>query len=122
MKRDYKKLDRMYESHDAGSIQIPQEVLSMTVGDMLKKLEETDTMETSNYETIEDAILSCLDCLVPGGYAQTDPYAATGSVEDAGSDYETPENPSTPEEMVSFGDMDQGLEGQERGSLDDWTF
>ena len=122
MKRDYRKLDRMYESHDAGAIQIPQEVLSMTVGDMLKKLEETDTVETSNYETIEDAILSCLDCLVPGGYAQTDPYAAIGSVEGASSEYETPENPSNPEEMVSFGDMNQSLEGQDRTSLDDWSF
>lgn len=122
MKRDYRKLDRMYESHDVGSMQIPQEVLSMTVGDMLKKLEMTDTPETSNYETIEDAIMSCLDCLVDTGYAAQDPYASTGSIEDAGTEYATDADPNTPEEMPTFNEMPQSLEQQDRASLDDWTF
>lgn len=122
MKRDYRKLDRLYESHDAGSMQLPQEVLSMTVGDMLKKLEMTDTPETSNYETIEDAIMSCLDCLVDGGYAAQDPYTSMGSVEDAGTEYATNTDPNAPEEMPTFDEMPQSLEQQDRASLDDWTF
>ena len=86
MKKDYTKLDRLYESHDAGSMQIPEEVLNMTVGDMLKRLEMTDTVNTDNYEMIEDAIMSCLDCLVGDGYSsQMSDYSNTGGIEDVES-------------------------------------
>lgn len=128
MKRDYRKLDRLYESHDAGSIQMPEEVLNMTVGDMLKKLEMTDTVDTNNYELIEDAIMSCLDCLVGDGYSSSlSDYSNTGSVEDAASTSTIPnvedEEGGEIEEMPTFADVQSSnLYGQERSNLDGFTF
>jgi hypothetical protein len=127
MKRDYRKLDRLYESHDAGSMQLPEEVLNMTVGDMLKKLEMTDTVDTNNYEVIEDAIMSCLDCLVGDGYSSSmSDYSATGSVEDVTSTSTIPaeeEGPGEIEEMPTFADVQSSnMYGQERSNLEDFTF
>jgi hypothetical protein len=128
MRRDYRKLDRLYESHDAGSMQMPPEVLNMTVGDMLKKLEMTDSVDTNNYETIEDAIMSCLDCLVGDGYSSSmSDYSTTGSVEDVTSagDIPTAEEEGTGEieEMPTFADVQSGnLYGQEKSNLDGFTF
>jgi hypothetical protein len=128
MRRDYRKLDRLYESHDAGSMQMPPEVLNMTVGDMLKKLEMTDSVDTNNYETIEDAIMSCLDCLVGDGYSSSmSDYSTTGSVEDVTSagDIPTAEEEGTGEieEMPTFADVQSGnLYSQEKSNLDGFTF
>lgn len=122
MKRNYKRLDRMYESHDVGSMQIPQEVLDMTVGDMLKKLELEDTPETSHYETVEDAIMQCIDFLVGSGYGSDSSYTDLGSIEDADAGYSDTTGSNSPEEMVSFEEMPADLYGQERANLDDFTF
>lgn len=122
MKRNYKRLDRMYESHDVGSMQIPQEVLDMKVGDMLKKLELEDTPETSHYETVEDAIMQCIDCLIGSGYGSDSSYTDLGSIEDADAGYSDTTGSNSPEEMVSFEEMPADLYGQERTSLDNFTF
>ena len=127
MRRDYRKLDRLHESHDAGSMQMPLEVLNMTVGDMLKKLEMTDNVDTNNYETIEDAIMSCLDCLVGDGYSSSmSDYSTTGSVEDVTptSDIPTEEEGSGEiEEMPTFADVQSdNLYSQEKSNLDGFKF
>jgi hypothetical protein len=126
MKKDYTKLDRLYESHDAGSMQIPEEVLNMTVGDMLKRLEMTDTVNTDNYEMIEDAIMSCLDCLVGDGYSsQMSDYSNTGGIEDVESTSDIPnmEDEDEMDDMPTFADLEaNGLYGQEKNNLDGFNF
>ena len=122
MRKNYRRLDRIYESHDVGSMQIPQEVLDMKVGDMLKRLELEDTPESSYYENVEDAIMSCVHCLTGNGYGSGVMSSNYSSIEDVDPTYATDPTLTTPDEMVSFEEMPDDLYGQERQGLDDFTF
>jgi hypothetical protein len=119
--KNFKSIDRLYEMHAEG--EVTDEILSMTVGEMLNKLEAMDTQDSAEYEIIEDAIKTLSSKLL--GYdASASNYDLNNSVEGE-DDYETEEGEyEEDEDMPAFNDMpgNDSLASQERGSLNDFTF
>ncbi len=126
MSKDYLKLDRLNESHDEGAVQIPEEVLNMTVKEMLDKLEQNDSDSDDRYEMIEDAIFSCLDCLVDVGYDSDQSYSDFGSVETYPDDMvgfdQDGSTEDDSEHMPSFSDMGDLADMSNDDSLDNFNF
>lgn len=124
--RNYLQLNRLNESHDAPHTQMPPEILDMTVGEMLDRIEQNDTDEDNRYEMIEDSILSCMDCLIGSGYDSDQQYSEFGSVEgefelgdDSKDDYTDSEYDGDTD-FPSYSDMEGSQEGA--GSLEDFNF
>ena len=119
--KNFKSIDRLYEMHVEGAVS--DEVLSMTVGELLNKLEAMDTQDSAEYEIIEDAIKTVSSKLM--GYdSSTDQYDMQNGVEGE-EDYSTEEfEEGEDEEFPAFNEMpgNDSLASQERNSLDDFTF
>lgn len=126
MKQKRITLNRLNESHDEGMVQMPQEVLDMTVGEMLDMIEKNDTDSDDRYEKIEDAIFSCLDCLMPSGYDSDQSYSEFGSVEGdedgmfGSSDDESGYDEDFSSDLPSYSDMPN--DDSAGNSLDDFNF
>jgi hypothetical protein len=113
--KNFKSIDRLYEMHAEG--EVSQELLSMTVGEMLDRLEELDTQDSVEYEIIEDAIKRLSDKII-GFNPESNRLADPAGVE---MENEYPE-PEMGDDMISFGDMNQGAADQSSGDLDDFSF
>lgn len=113
--RDFKSIDRLYETHAEG--EISQELLSMTVGEMLDRLEELDTQDSVEYEIIEDVIKRLSDKII-GFNPESNRFADPASVE-VENEYLEPE---MGDDMISFGEMNQGVDDQFSGDFDNFSF
>jgi hypothetical protein len=115
--KNFKSIDRLYEMHVEGAVS--DEVLSMTVGELLNKLEAMDTQDSAEYEIIEDAIKTVSSKLI--GYdSNIDQYDMQNSVEGE-DEYSTEEFED--EELPAFNEMPgDNLASQERNNLDNFTF
>jgi len=121
MSKDYTMINRINEDHGGT---FPDEVLNMTVGDMLNKLEELDSQDSAEYEIIEGAIRAVCDSIMSDGYKSDSDYSELGSVE-ADNDLEDDSSDiqgTNIDDMVSFDDM-PNTETEIKGtSLDDFNF
>jgi hypothetical protein len=117
--KNFKSIDRIHESHDMGVIS--PEVLSMTVEDLLNKLESMDTQDSAEYEIIEDAIKSLSDKLVGYDNDSFDVYGDGVEVDNEYGEFEMEGDDD--DDFPTFGDAEaDNLQSQERDSLNDFTF
>ena len=115
--KNFKSIDRIYESHDEGVIS--PEVLAMTVQELLDNLEANDTQDSAEYEIIEDAIKSLSNKLVGYDNDNLDMY---GDGVEADNEYAGFEEEGE-DDFPTFGDAEaDNLMSQERDSLDDFSF
>jgi len=114
--KNFKSIDRLYEMHVEGAIS--DEVMSMSVGELLDRLEAMDTQDSAEYEIIEDAIKSVSSKLM--GYdSSTSKYDMYNGVEGEDDRFEEFEE----DEFTSFNEMPgDSYTSQERNNLDDFTF
>ncbi len=118
--KNFKSIDRLYEMHVEGAVS--DEVLSMTVGELLNKLEAMDTQDSAEYEIIENAIKMVSSKLM--GYdSNTDRYDMQNGVEGE-DEHSYTEFEEDDEEFPAFDEMpgNNSLASQERNNLDDFTF
>ena len=116
------KLIRLNESHE---MDLPQELLSMTVQDMLDRIESIDTLGDAEYEIIELALNTLATDITNSGYERSEDLSVEGSVEGSESEEEIDFSDSDlDDDMPTFSDIDSGNMSNDRpsDSIEDFQF
>ena len=114
--KNFKSIDRLYEMHVEGAIS--DEVMSMSVRELLDRLEAMDTQDSAEYEIIEDAIKS-VSSKIMGYDSSTSRYDMQNGVEGEDGRFEEFEE----EEFTTFNEMPgDSYASQDMNNLDDFTF
>lgn len=116
----YIRLRRLNEHHDN---RFPQELMSMTIGEMLDKVGELDTRGDAEYEVIEAALDAISDKILGTGYSSDEVDFTPDGVEGANDDEDmidsddqqipTYDDIAAGQETDSGGGANSGLEGFE---------
>lgn len=105
-------LKRLNENHDT---QLPDELLNMTVGEMLDAVGELDTNGDADYEIIEDALKAISNKILGTGYEGDEvdftPEGVEGADEEERIDSEESQIPT-------YNDITAGADGTDRGTSD----
>lgn len=109
------RLERLNESHE---MDLSSELLNMTVGEMLNKLEELDTHNDAEYEIIEDALKAVSDKLFYETGYESDRELTDDSIE-AGEEMEEVDF-TEDDDMPSFSDLENNTVQQD--SIDSFEF
>ena len=111
------KISRLNESHESD---LPQELLSMTVKDMLDRIEGIDTFGDTEYEIIELILNTLADDVI--GYDRDQKLSVEGSVEGSNDDVDFEEDED--DDFPTFSDVDSGNMANNRpeDSIEDFTF
>jgi len=64
---EFIKLRKLNEDHERA---MPQELLDMTVGDMLDRVGQLDTAGDAEYEIVEDALIAIKDKILGDSYSR----------------------------------------------------
>jgi hypothetical protein len=116
------KLSRLNESHE---FDLPKELLSMTVEEMLDRLESIDTMNDAEYEMIEAAIGSLANDIMSTGYEREEGLPLDSTVEvgdevDFDSEFE---NEEEDEDIPTFADIESNMvNSKPEDSIEDFKF
>lgn len=116
------KLTRLNESHE---MDLPQELLSMTVQDMLDRIESIDTLGDAEYEIIELALNTLATDIINSGYERSQDLSIERSVEGSDSEEEIDFSDSGLEDdMPNFSDIDSRSMSNDRpnDSFEDFQF
>jgi hypothetical protein len=111
----YIRLKRLNEDHDT---EMPVELLSMTIGEMLDKAEQLDTTGDAEYEVIEAALKAISSKILGTGYEADEVDFTPDGVENAGDD-ELEDNDPFSRQIETYDEIagQQDL-GQSKGSPD----
>lgn len=112
------KLSRLNETHGTN---LPQELLSMTVKDMLDRIEGIDTIGDTEYEAIELILNALSDDVI--GYNREQDLSSEGSVEGNNNDEEV-DFTEEDDEVPTFSDIDSGhmVNSRPEDSIEDFQF
>jgi hypothetical protein len=88
--KNFKKIGRIYEMQDTMN-NYPPELLSMTVGDLLDKMESMDSMSSTDYESLGTLLTKVTgDVLAGTGYVAPASDVPTGTAMEPTVDGEMP--------------------------------
>ena len=112
------KLSRLNETHEAD---LPQELLSMTVKDMLDRIEGIDTIGDTEYEVIELILNALSDDVI--GYNREPDISSEGSVEGNNNNDEV-DFTEDEDEVPTFSDIDSGnmVNSRPEDSMENFQF
>lgn len=118
---DFNDIDKLSESHE---MDLTKELLSMSVGDMLDKLEGLDTYGDAEYEIVEAALKALNSKIVSQGY-DSDKDLDFESVEVGDEvDFTKDSLEDDDDSMPSFGDFESGsmINQKPEDSIEDFQF
>ena len=119
-----RRLRRLNESHEN---LLPDELLSMTVADLLDKVGELDSQGDAEYEVVEAALIALKDKLMGTGYPADEVDFTPDGVENAGDEEDEDKDPlaqqiETYDEIAGQQDLGQSQGSADNGGLDNFNF
>jgi hypothetical protein len=117
---DFNDIDKLSESHE---MDLTKDLLRMSVGDMLDKLEGLDTYGDAEYEIVEAALKALNSKIVSQGYS-SDKDLDFESVEVGDEVDFTEDSLEDDDSMPSFGDFESGSSANQNqeDSMGDFQF